>query len=393
MGIIRHQRIRNSSIELLKLFAILLIVTSHVVQTLGTKGNQYISFSDYYIDTAMVTSNYQYLIISMLRYSGNLGNTIFFLCSAWFFLDDTKAYKKKVFIMLADIWVISIICMVIVSICVGDFRGSLILRSLFPTSFSNNWYLTCYIIFFVIHPFLNMVIEKMNQRQLFRTAFWAIALYVIIPFPTQITNYLFSAKASFFSSELVFWVALYFVIAYMKKYALYLASNKLLNILLIVFGFIGNYGLIFLTNVIGLKIYAPLNTALQIWNNYNNPFIIMIVIGAFNLANNIHFESMAINYISSLSLYIYIIHENILLRWYYRPAMWQYVYTNMGYSHILKWVFILVVIIFSFGLISSILYKESVHRAVLIICEGLYPKVSNTWRRFESRAMKKTKTV
>ena len=206
--------------------------------------------------------------------------------------------------MLADIWVISIICLVVVSICQGSFRGSLIIRSLFPTAFSNNWYLTCYILFFVIHPFLNMVIEKMSQRQLFRTAFGGVLLYIILPFSTRITNYMFNASASFFSSELVFWIVLYFIIAYIKKYAPNLTGNQKFNLLLIVFGFIGNNGIIFLTNIIGLKYYPSLDTALQIWNQYYNPFLIMMVIGAFNLANTINFESKIINYISSLSLYI-----------------------------------------------------------------------------------------
>ena len=383
---ISQRRARNSSIEVLKIFSILLIVINHVVQTLGTEGNQYISFSDYFINLSKVTDNYQYLLISMLRYSGNLGNTVFFVCSAWFLLNVTNANKKKVFIMLADIWVISVICLVVVSICQGTFRGSLILQSLFPTTFSNNWYLTCYVLFFIIHPFLNMVIEKMSQRQLFRTAFWGVLLYIIIPFSTRITNHLFKASASFFSSQLVFWIVLYFVIAYIKKYAPNFTGNRLYNLLLIVFGFIGNYGIIILTNIIGLKYYALLNTALQIWNQYYNPFLIMMVIGAFNVANNFHFESKIINYISSLSLYIYIIHENIMLRWFYRPAMWQYIYTNYGYAHILRWVFILVVIIFAFGLISSILYKQSVHKAVVRCCERLYPKISNIWMRFENKA-------
>lgn len=383
MEAMRHRHKRNSSIELLKIFAILVIVISHVVQTLGTEGK-----GDFYINLSSATYSHQYLLISMLRYCGILGNTIFFVCSAWFFLDDSRANKKKVFIMLADIWVISIICLVIGSIYLKEIKKSLVLQSLFPTTFSNNWYLTCYIIFYLIHPYLNALIEGMSQKQLFRTAFWVMLLYIIISFTTQITKQLFNAQATFFSSELVLWGVLYFIIAYIKRYAPNLTNNLLLNTILIVVGCIGNCGIILLTNIIGLK-YAPLSNSLQIWNRGNNPFILLIAIGAFNLAKSVKYESRLIDYVSGLSLYIYIIHENLILRLYIRPAIWQYIYTNFGYSHILGWVFMLAVLVFAFGLISSMLYKHTIHKLVCIISDTIYPKISNTWRHFEDNVLRK----
>lgn len=44
-----------------------------------------------------------------------------------------------------------------------------------------------------------------------------------------------------------------------------------------------------------------------------NPFLLAMSIAMFNIARNIHFKNRFINYISKLSLLIYIIHENIIL--------------------------------------------------------------------------------
>lgn len=67
---------RNSAIELLKIIGIILIVMSHVAQTISYK-NPYIPIYNYVIDLTHATSNIQHLILSMLRYGGAIGNTIF----------------------------------------------------------------------------------------------------------------------------------------------------------------------------------------------------------------------------------------------------------------------------------------------------------------------------
>ena len=107
---------RNSSIEILKIIAIVLIITNHAIQTLGANGNLYVPFEGYGIDLNGVTSNIQFLIISMMRYSGIIGNTVFFVCSAWFLLDNATVSKKKILLLLADMWFISFIILVIVLI-------------------------------------------------------------------------------------------------------------------------------------------------------------------------------------------------------------------------------------------------------------------------------------
>ena len=84
----------------------------------------------------------------------------------------------------------------------------------------------------------------------------------------------------------------------------------------------------------------------------------------FNIARNIHFKNRLINYISSLSLLIYIIHENIILRTYFRPAMWNYVYEKFGYSHVIGWGFIIAFIIFIFGVLGSVIYTVTLKKLI-----------------------------
>ena len=78
----------------------------------------------------------------------------------------------------------------------------------------------------------------------------------------------------------------------------------------------------------------------------------------------------------------------MLLRTFYRPQMWNYVYNQFGYEHILTWTFILVVLVFSFGLIASIIYRSTVEKIVTIACDWLYPILQKIYGKIESFILK-----
>ena len=91
---------RNSSIEAIKIFAIISIIISHVVLSLEIKGTPYVSLDDYVVDLTKAAVNNQYLVASMLRYGGELGNTVFFLSSAWFLLDKGGTVNKRKILLM-----------------------------------------------------------------------------------------------------------------------------------------------------------------------------------------------------------------------------------------------------------------------------------------------------
>lgn len=101
---------RNSSIELLKVFAIAMIVLSHAVPLAETGKEFHVSA----IELGMATTNVQYLIAGFIS---NLGNT---------------------------------------------------------------WFITCYLLYYIIHPLLNVIIRWMDKKKLLLTNVLLIMLYCII---------------------------------------------------------------------------------------------------------------------------------------------------------------------------------------------------------------------
>ncbi|MBR7071309.1 MAG: acyltransferase family protein [Clostridia bacterium] len=133
-----QKKIRNSSIELLKIIGIFLVVTSHVIQSLRLP-NEFIGSQDYVVNLHQATTNVQQLILSMLQTSGAFGNMIFFICSAWFLLESDRVDKKKILQLLLDIWVVSVIILTVVFFLrKGNIDIRTIITQLLPTTYANN---------------------------------------------------------------------------------------------------------------------------------------------------------------------------------------------------------------------------------------------------------------
>lgn len=364
---------RDSGIELLKIFAIFVIVINNTVQSLTNEAYN-IPNNGFVIDISRATTNIQCILLQIFRHFGVLGNSVFFICSAWFLLKSKNWNKKKWLFMVIEIWVVSIVIFIITYIILhGNISIGIIISSLFPTTFGNNWYMTCYLLFYPIHPILNSIVNMMNQRQLFRSTLVMVFLYVFMNFINC---------SWFFSSAIILWITIYFAIAYMQKYLMSFVDNIRENIILFIIGVIGFIGIILITDICGLYSQV-LSDKVMRWVNNCNPFLLAMSIAMFNIARNIHFKNRFINYISKLSLLIYIIHENIILRTYFRPAMWNYVYKRFGYSDVIQWVFIISFIIFIFGILCSILYVLTLQRFVNKVSGKLYEVVRIKYLLFE----------
>lgn len=364
---------RDSGIELLKIFAIFVIVINHTVQSLTNEAYN-IPNNGFVIDISRATTNIQCILLQIFRHFGVLGNSVFFICSAWFLLKSKNWNKKKWLFMVIEIWVVSIVIFIITYIILhGNISIGIIISSLFPTTFGNNWYMTCYLLFYPIHPILNSIVNMINQRQLFRSTLVMVFLYVFMNFINC---------SWFFSSAIILWITIYFAIAYMQKYLMSFVDNIRENIILFIIGVIGFIGIILITDICGLYSQV-LSDKVMRWVNNCNPFLLAMSIAMFNIARNIHFKNRFINYISKLSLLIYIIHENIILRTYFRPAMWNYVYKRFGYSDVIQWVFIISFIIFIFGILCSILYVLTLQRFVNKVSGKLYEVVRIKYLLFE----------
>ena len=377
---ITAKQTRNTGIDCLKVIAILLVVISHVTQTL-CEPSAYVASMDYIVPLENSTTNFSYLVLTLLRHTGMLGNDIFFFCSAWYLLESTGASACKIVRMAADVWVISVLflagkCLV----CGGGERVDLIVKALTPNYSSVNWYLTTYMLFYAVHPLLNKIIAQLDQKGLLRVCTCFTVLYIIIN--------IFDPFA-FYGSFLMNWVAFYFDIAYVKRYALHIVRNRRFNRRLLAAGTVGMILFLLLLNLAGLLL-TPLDGNLLIWSWPCNPFLLMITAALLNLALGWKCGGPVTRNISGCSYLIYIIHDNLFVRLYLRPWIWQWVHTTLGYDWVLLWEALYVAGLFLIAWLLSVLYQHTLQKLVRKLSDRIVEHMAKCYQRYTARILAKT---
>ena len=348
-----------------------------MTQTLCTTSTR-VSISDYVIPLGSATTDVSIIILMLFRQLGALSNNIFFVCSAWFLIGKTTTVRKKAFNLLCTVWVVAILFLfAYLAFSPFDISFSDILRQIVPSTSLNNWYMTCYIIFLFVYPYLNKIIDLLDQKQLLRVVLFSSFLYIAM-------NYIMSGL--FFTSNLILWITIFLLMAYLKLYCQGILNVKT-GYLLILIGGIGFVGQVVITNVIGLHLSVVSNNVMW-WNKSCCPFYIMIALGSLIVALQAHYKVRAINYISSLSLFIYLIHENYLFRNYSRPYIWQWLYLQYGYSHVVLLVLIFASCLFCASCIVSAAYKATIQRRVNKCTDSLFKFISIGYRKVESLLIK-----
>jgi surface polysaccharide O-acyltransferase-like enzyme len=200
---------RESGIELLKIIAIFIIIVAHMAQGLAADET-----FDFYINLNEASMQFRYLVLNLFRCLGALGNDIFFICSAWFLVDMKKIRVNKLFYLELDIWIISvtILCAFLI-IDKFTLSNTEILDSLFPTITSSYWYTTCYMLMYFISPWINVIINQMTKKELMIASLFFFFVYI---FGQTFAD--FVGINLFFSSRLTTFIALYFIMAFQRKY-------------------------------------------------------------------------------------------------------------------------------------------------------------------------------
>lgn len=363
---------RESGIEALKILAIIMIMISHVSQSLLSNKGVLSA-----IDVSHGAESLQYFTLVVFRHFGAWGNNIFFSCSAWFLLSSKRWDKRKWFFILFEVWTVSVAVLACTIFFVKeDISARNILRSFLPTFFGNNEYLTLYLLFYPIHPILNGVICRMEKAALFRLSSVLFVLYCGFSL----------VGGTFFYSSIIGWIAMYFVIAYCKEYLRdYLDSIRLNSILLAVC-MIGLLAQVSITNFIHLHSYTA--GKMFHWAANNNPFLFLAAFSMLQIARKWKWKNAVVNYISGLSLLLYIFHENLVLRTYIRPKLLNYIYLQYGYSHVVAWVVLLALGIFAVSIVITAVYREVFQKYVKAAGNMLFDGLRGIYLAVEGRILR-----
>lgn len=367
---------RESGIELYKVIAIFLIVLSHVIQTL-TEPNYVLGIGEgTFINIATATRDLDVLLLALFRICGALGNNMFFICSAWFLVNSKKMSLKKVIHMILDVWIINMIVFWGLHAIGIQFQVSDTVRTFFPTTFANNWYITCYLLFYLIYPFLNRMLEQLNISEHFALTSFLFMIYFIIPvLPLEEINL-------FFANELVIFLATYVIVSFIKIYKNEWTENLKLNKGILFVSIVSYVVLILSVDYLGLRTNYFLNRLVR-WNMNNSLFMFLIAFSSFNMMKKKKFINRTINYFSSLSLLVYIFHENLAFRRYFRPVIEFSILRRFGIEHAFICAVFMGVSLAILSFIISAVYKIFFTKIVSKLSSIISRNIQTLWKKYE----------
>lgn len=341
---------RDSNIELLKCIAIFFIILFHSYNTLILKDG----LGNYQLNI------YEYLLIMMIQSLSHIGNTVFLVCSCWFLVGRKIIKYSKVFKLIINTFLISIMLMILFVILGYNIEKEYIISSFFPISKENNWYITCYIFFYCLVPYLNIIIDSLNKRHHLFISLILFILYYILEY-FKFGDYYYTYLATF--------ITVFFIVSYIKKYLILFINNSKPFVIM----FLLSSSLLYMLYIYNYSI-KELPIVLTV---LDNPLFLIISISLFGIFRNINFDSnYFINELSSLSLYIYLIHENIIYRNFIRVKHLKFIMNNCFDNAVLNLV-LFSIILFIISAFIAYLYKNTIEKTVTKITNIIGNKLDN----------------
>lgn len=286
---------RNSNLELLRIFSMFLIVMHHCASH---------AISNSWGIVGMPFCLNQVLVI-LSGLWGQVGVSLFVIASSWFLSQGDGIHIKKVIKLVLQTWTI---CVVITMITLFMNKEavtlSILFRELITPIYSQYWFITTYIVFYMSVPILQKVVRTISIQSLGK-------IVLVFAFFIPIYQLLFTNVGA----TLADFIWLFFATAYLRKKADNFINRHSYSLMIGFTVFICLCALaVDIMGVTGkLSVIEQINMINRIINRniiiYLLSFAIFFSFQKIKMKNN-----RVINRMASATFGVYLIHENILLR-------------------------------------------------------------------------------
>lgn len=298
---------RNISFDILKILSMLFVVVIHAT---GSDTG--------FANVSMPSFDIKYFLPYAVRALSLVAVNCFVMITGYFMSTAKEISYKKLIRLWITVVTYSLgiyIALCIVPFSSTQFSAKELINNALPVISRRYWFITCYFILYLLAPFLNKLIDTLDQK-----SYKTLLLIMFIVFVCVPTVYYFSDTVDMHSGYTFCWfVVLYLFAAYIRRFSikerpfgwLYLAFSAAVAISMIVFDVLPSESDIFIK---GYNQNPHYNSILV--------FAASICLFLFFKNNNISSDgklSKPITKISSLTLAVYLIHENQ----YTSPIIWN----------------------------------------------------------------------
>lgn len=349
---------RKSGIELLRILAIILIIGAHLSY-----------HSDFPLQSIQFSVNKAWLLL--LNLGGKFGVDIFVVISAYFLCEKTNNQYKKIINVWLELLFYSILTGVIYSMFssmkISQCMTTLV-RSFFPVITNQWWYATCYIVFLLFIPYINILIRNLKEEEFRKLVFIIIILYYIIP-----TILLDNTQFVFELGDLFSFFAIYIIVAYLKKY-----KDNLINTKKTLVVAIGSYFLLWFINLVISCIGFNWGIVGR-FASINNFFLLISSVSIFYFFKNVEVKfEFIVMFISKSVFGIYLIHDSQI-----RSIIWETLNLKPLFeSKLLIPISLLTIAaVFCIGLIIDILRNTILGSIQEFLSKKIYCTIEKTYKK------------
>ena len=348
---------RNSSFELLRIIMMIQIIFLHVCDKGG------------YDEIAKILGGNHLRLEYALWYLCRCPVYIFFILTGYFLIkkemnfEDIKKRILKIYIPMYFYTLIIPVVMVLFKMC--DFNDINIGKSLTPF-FSKEWYfLTGYIVIIILSPYLNKLSKSLSQKEyktllgilIFIFCIW-VPLANLKPFSNFIGTGLVISNQN--GKSLYDYIFMYLLGGYLSMYSSQNEKPKLKYLLIFV--------MCAMCQCIIGKFYYPY---IKISGYNDNLFAVIQCICLILFFKDLNFKSKIINYISSFTLEIYIIHEHYIFKYY----MWNNIFSLHNESFYNVWYYPVKILIVCLIVFMSCMIIEFIRRTLFYLFGYVFDKI------------------
>lgn len=298
-------KLRNSSIELLRIICMILIIFHH-----------YSVHSGYYY--SVETFSYNTVLMQFASLGGKIACCVFMLITGYFMIKSKINLKKIILLMLQTLFY-SILAVLIVVIS-GDKTLEPIdyFKSLFPYVYGN-WFIIVYLVLYILSPYINKMILSLEKKDIEKLILILIVLFSLIP-----SNFTGSMIPT---NNIVMLTIMYIIGAYLRLYVK--QGPKVLYKRMVIMCFALMILWVLFYDGMGMLLNKDLliSSATKVEGISSFVVVIISIFIFLHFSNNYVFHSRAINKIAATTLGIYLLHDNN----YIRPKLWEEWFANKEY--------------------------------------------------------------
>ena len=295
MNLLIKYKNRESNFELLRIFAMFLIVLHHC--------NVHGIF-DYWNDNSLVLYRINNFISLFLSSGGKVGVTLFVLLTGYFSSQQNFKLKKWLSVYLQMLFY----SILIFSFCFcvnPKYAQSNIIQSVFPLTHNAYWFITSWLLLYSFSPLLNVILKSSSRKNIQNYLILGLIIWIILPiFGINMDN-----------SILIYFMYLYLLGGAIKLKLICFPKKILLFFFLSV--------LFFTMTMIASALFFW-GDSINLWSlvgsfDLNTLYTLSVSLFIFYIFKDLKIKSPLIKWIASSMFGVYLVHDNNLIS----PWLWH----------------------------------------------------------------------